>query len=80
MNLYGDLAGIMNMAAGREDSKEKQEFDLKQIKLVVGLDDFRSTPRRQRRSSKLVGPELNPLSLLFCAIGIKPLKIRHPSP
>lgn len=29
---------------------------------------------------RMVGPALNPLALLFCAIGIKPHKLRSPSP
>jgi len=54
VNLYGDLAGILKIAMGMEAAKkEQQEIDLKHIRLVVGLDDHRSTTRWQ---GKLVGP------------------------
>jgi site-specific DNA recombinase len=69
VNLYGDLAGILNMAMGGIDSQADQELDLKQVKLVVGLDEPTSTRRRQGKrvsstqvasvllQEKLVGPE-----------------------
>ncbi|MEA2902762.1 MAG: hypothetical protein QOI12_149 [Alphaproteobacteria bacterium] len=51
VDLYGDLAGILNIATGQSDAKAKEEIDLKQIRLVVGLD---STPSPVRQG-KMVG-------------------------
>ena len=57
IDLYGDLAGILNVAIGKETGKEpQQEIDLRQIRMVVGLDNPRSTPRTGHRQGKLVGP------------------------
>ena len=53
VNLYGDLAGILKVATG-SDVMPDREPDLREIKLVVGLDDRRSTPRRVQ--DKVVGP------------------------
>ena len=56
IDLHGDLAGILNIAMGKAKGKEPQEeIDLKQIRMVVGLDNLRSTPRTYRQG-KMVGP------------------------
>lgn len=52
VSLHGDLAGILNMALGNDGGEDQTEIDLKQVKLVVGLDDRMSTGRKQ---SRLVG-------------------------
>ena len=59
-SLHGDLAGILNMALGNNAGEDQTEFDLKQVKLVVGPDDRMSTGRKQ---SRLVGSQ--PTSLPF---------------
>lgn len=38
IDVYGDLAGILNIATKEEQTKHKQEIDLKQIRMVVGLE------------------------------------------
>ena len=45
VSLFGDLAGILKVARGG-DALPEREPDLREIKLVVGIDDRRSTPRR----------------------------------
>ncbi|MBL8567926.1 MAG: recombinase family protein [Phreatobacter sp.] len=52
VNLYGDLAGILNIALGKQGVKTSQEADFKEIKLVVGLNG----PVTLERSVKVVGP------------------------
>jgi hypothetical protein len=54
VNLHGDLAGILRVATGRKDVDS--ELDLRQIRLVVGLDNPPSTRHRARDGDKLVGP------------------------
>lgn len=38
IDVYGDLAGILHMSVNKEGEKPQQELDLKQIRMVVGLD------------------------------------------
>ncbi len=69
ISLHGDLAGILNMALGSDKGENQTEIDLKQVKLVVGLDDRGSTRRKQNRlvggqstslpfwQEQMVGPE-----------------------
>ena len=71
IDLYGDLAGILNMSM-KKDKALGQEFDLKQIRLVVGLDSVPTVPQSlgtgrkayatalsrstRQQQEKLVGP------------------------
>lgn len=52
VDLHGDLAGILNMATRKERVKHTQELDLKQIRMVVGMD-FAFAAEMQ---GKVVGP------------------------
>ena len=38
IDLFGDLAGILNIATKEDRARGKQEVDLKQIRMVVGLE------------------------------------------
>ncbi len=42
-DVHGDLAGILNIAVHRSKRDASHELDLKQIRLVAGLPDDRST-------------------------------------
>lgn len=43
IDVYGDLAGILNISMSKEAQKPQQELDLKQIRMVVGLEPLASS-------------------------------------
>ena len=54
IDVYGDLAGILNIATREEQIKHKQEIDLKQIRMVVGLEPP-SMPSRPGKATRGAG-------------------------
>tara|TARA_R110002073_G_scaffold329456_1_gene511924 strand:- start:2 stop:538 length:537 start_codon:yes stop_codon:yes gene_type:complete len=51
IDLYGDLAGILNVSLGRANASAKNGLDPKQVRLVVGLNTSSSGVQ-----DKMVGP------------------------